>query len=66
MWIQICVHKADTKEFDRFGQIFPNFVQSQILIGTDLTKFDLIRPILYRITPTQSNTTKFELICLNL
>ena len=46
-WIQICVHRADTKEFDRFGRIHPNFVQDQlgqISIGTNLTEFGLIRP----------------------
>jgi len=47
------------------NQILPNFVQdqlSQILIETDLTEFG---QILYRVTPTQSNMTKFGLVSLN-
>ena len=47
MWIQICVHRANTKEFDRFCQILPNFIQDQlgqISIGTDLIEFGLIWP----------------------
>ena len=45
--------------------ILPKFVQNQlgpISIETNLTEFD---QILYRVTPTQSNTTKFGLVCLN-
>jgi len=48
--------------------ILPTFVQDQlgqILIGTDLTEFGLIQPS-YRVTPPQSNTTKFGLVRLNL
>jgi len=47
------------------NRILPNFVQDQlgqILIATDLTEFG---QILYRVTPTQSNTTKFKLIGFN-
>jgi len=44
------------------NRILPNFVHDQlgqISIGTDLTEFGLIQP-------TQSNTTKFGLVHLNL
>jgi len=47
------------------NQILPNLIQDQlgqISIKTDLTEFS---QILYRITPTQSNTTKFGLVGLN-
>jgi len=47
------------------NRILPNFVQDrldQISIETDLTEFG---QILYRVTPTQSNTTKFGLVGLN-
>jgi len=47
------------------NQILPNFVQDQlgqISIETDFTEFG---QILYRVTPTQSNTTKFGLVGLN-
>jgi len=47
------------------NQILPNFVQhqlDQILIETNLTE---LGQILYRVTPTQSNTTKFGLVSLN-
>jgi len=47
------------------NRILPNFVQDQlgqISIGTDLTEFG---QILYRVMPTQSNTTKFGLVGLN-
>ena len=47
------------------NRILSNFVQDQlgqILIKTDLIEFG---QILYRVTPTQSNTTKFELVGLN-
>ena len=47
MGIQICVHRVETKEFDRFCRILPNFVQDQlgqISIGSDLTEFGLIWP----------------------
>jgi len=47
------------------NQILPNFVQDQlgqISIDTDLTEFG---QILYRVTPTQSNMTKFGLVDLN-
>jgi len=60
MWIQICVHRADTEEFDRFGRILPNFVQDQlgqILIGTDLTEFGLIRP---NFVQGHANSIKYD------
>jgi len=50
---------------DELNQILPNFVQDllgQLSIETDLTEFG---QILYRVTPTQSNTTKFRIVSLN-
>jgi len=60
MWIQICVHRADTKEFDKFGWIFTNFVRdqlSQISIETDLTEFGLIRP---NFVQGHANSIKYD------
>ena len=60
MWIRICVHRAHTKEYDRFGQILPNFVQDQlgqISIKTDLTEFGLIRP---NFVQGHANSIKYD------